>query len=301
MDTLDAIPAFLAILDEGTIQGAATRLGISRPTVRKRLRELEATVGAPLVFRGESGLEATESGRVYAIRARQMLQDLDVLARSARAVGPAAGGVLRIGMPTGTPPPILANLVAVLSATWPALALELVTSALRRGELLRNVDCMFCLDIDAPAGPFEVVDLGIVREQLVASPEYLEANPPICTLDDLADHVLLGWIAPDTGRPTRLPVRDGVAPTVEFDLCCDDPTTLIWMAARGQGLAWVPFERALAGPPFVDAGPLVPVLPEVVGRDRKRTLVVANAMAQVPTMRAFMEVTRQAARQMDEL
>lgn len=49
----------LAVLDCGTVQGAAEQLEVSRGTVRGRLRELEESVGASLVDRGLRGVEGT--------------------------------------------------------------------------------------------------------------------------------------------------------------------------------------------------------------------------------------------------
>ena len=39
--------AFLAVLDAGSLSGAARVLGLSQPTVRRRIEDLEHQVGAP--------------------------------------------------------------------------------------------------------------------------------------------------------------------------------------------------------------------------------------------------------------
>jgi DNA-binding transcriptional LysR family regulator len=52
--------SFLAILREGSLSGAARRMSVAHPTVRRHLDELEATLGSPLFVRSPSGPLPTE-------------------------------------------------------------------------------------------------------------------------------------------------------------------------------------------------------------------------------------------------
>ncbi|MCX8254463.1 MAG: LysR family transcriptional regulator, partial [Beijerinckiaceae bacterium] len=51
---------FLAVLRDGSLSGAARRLGLAQPTVGRQLDALEADLGAPLFVRSQRGLVATE-------------------------------------------------------------------------------------------------------------------------------------------------------------------------------------------------------------------------------------------------
>ena len=62
----DDLQAFLAVLEEGSLTGAARRLGVSHATVRARVEALEATAGTVLFTRSVNGLLPTENGRVIA-------------------------------------------------------------------------------------------------------------------------------------------------------------------------------------------------------------------------------------------
>jgi len=62
--------ALLHVADAGSIRAAARALGLSQPAVTKALRDLEASVDAPLVHRNSRGVELTECGRQLAKRAR---------------------------------------------------------------------------------------------------------------------------------------------------------------------------------------------------------------------------------------
>jgi PAS domain S-box-containing protein len=65
---------------EGSMVAAAGRLGISRPAVAKRIRNLEALAGRPLLDRGARGVRLTDAGATLQASARQMLAERDVLA-----------------------------------------------------------------------------------------------------------------------------------------------------------------------------------------------------------------------------
>jgi LysR family transcriptional activator of nhaA len=55
---------FRVIAREGSIARAATRLNISAPALSIQLKQLEESLGAPLLLRSRRGLELTEAGRI---------------------------------------------------------------------------------------------------------------------------------------------------------------------------------------------------------------------------------------------
>jgi PAS domain S-box-containing protein len=65
---------------EGSMVAAAARLGISRPAVAKRIRNLEALAGRPLLDRGARGVRLTDAGAKLQASARAMLAERDLLA-----------------------------------------------------------------------------------------------------------------------------------------------------------------------------------------------------------------------------
>lgn len=64
---------------EGSLSATAVRLGISRPAVAKRIRNLEALVGRPLLHREARGVRLTEEGATMLGAARRILEERDVL------------------------------------------------------------------------------------------------------------------------------------------------------------------------------------------------------------------------------
>ena len=62
---------------EGSLAAAASHLGISRPAVAKRIRNLEALAGRPLLHRGARGVRLTNEGATIVAAARPLLTERD--------------------------------------------------------------------------------------------------------------------------------------------------------------------------------------------------------------------------------
>lgn len=71
-----ALEALLAAVDEGSLRGAARRLGISQPAVTKLMRELERDVGATLLQRTTGGVFPSAQGKALVVHARRALREL---------------------------------------------------------------------------------------------------------------------------------------------------------------------------------------------------------------------------------
>lgn len=73
------LETLLACAADGSFAAAAIPLGISRPAVAKRIKNLEALAGRPLVVRDGRGVHLTDSGATLLASARRMLEERDVL------------------------------------------------------------------------------------------------------------------------------------------------------------------------------------------------------------------------------
>ncbi|GIM93876.1 LysR family transcriptional regulator [Paractinoplanes toevensis] len=74
--SLDLLRTFLAIYREGSITGAARRLGVSQPTVTAQLRALETATDRPLFTRQPRGVRATPAADLLARRVADPLDQL---------------------------------------------------------------------------------------------------------------------------------------------------------------------------------------------------------------------------------
>jgi DNA-binding transcriptional LysR family regulator len=74
---LTQLKSLVAIVEAGSVSGAARRQGVSQPAVTQQLRLLEQDLGLPLFERTGRGLVLTAAGSAYVVYARQALATLD--------------------------------------------------------------------------------------------------------------------------------------------------------------------------------------------------------------------------------
>lgn len=113
METRD-LQTFLAVVQAGSITGAAGLLGRSQPAVTRVIQELEAELGFALFHRLGRGIVPTEEGVAFEEEARRLLLSFTEIAARARALAAGRGGMLQVAatsaIGTGLIPGALARL-----------------------------------------------------------------------------------------------------------------------------------------------------------------------------------------------
>ena len=94
---IDWLRAFVAVVDAGSLSGAAPLLHRSQSAVSMQIKKLEAALGRPVLLRGPRHLEVTPAGAELLSYARRAL-DLQAEAHAA-LFGPQLAGRVRLGVP----------------------------------------------------------------------------------------------------------------------------------------------------------------------------------------------------------
>jgi DNA-binding transcriptional LysR family regulator len=286
---LEELRAFLDVAETGSFLATADSLGVSRTTLRRRVEALEARAGVPLLKSTRTGVVLTEAGKVLAQRGRLMMQETSALLASLREVGQAPSGVLRVVMPVGHPPHLFTPLFGLLRTTYPLLRVHASFSDDPLSEPLDNVDMAVHFGEDPPRGPWLSQVVLRVREGLLASSEYLQRRGAPGTVEELQGHELLSWEAP--GEDARLwPMLRGPSFLVEPALIATDIHLIRLCCLAGLGIGLVP-SLELAGPVGAE-DPLVPVLPDVVGRERPVRISVPEALSEIPKIKLVLSHIR---------
>ncbi len=94
---LAALQTLVAAIEEGSLRGAARRLGVSQPAITKAMRELERAVGAPVLERSTAGVFPTAQGKVLIEHARRAIRELDDAQEQIDQLGGRMIGELGVG------------------------------------------------------------------------------------------------------------------------------------------------------------------------------------------------------------
>ena len=192
MDRLDELALFVAIIDAGSLSGAARRSRRSAAAATRALASLEARAGTRLVERTTRRLAPSPAGLELAERARGLLAGYD--AAVSGASGDAVRGLVRVTAPVLFGRKHVAPVVSGFLDAYPATQVELILAD-------RNLDLVEDgIDVALRIGQLAESRLvarrvGQVGQVVVASPDYLAVRGAPRTPAELSDHdTILGAI-----------------------------------------------------------------------------------------------------------
>lgn len=250
------LQAFLAIARAGQLSRAGRALGLDATTMGRRLRRLEARLGATLFEQTREGQVLTEAGERLLVQVEHMAQAAgEIGERSTGAAGSQLSGTLRISVSEGFGTWFLARQVPAFAAQHPALTLDLVASSGFLSLSKREADIAVMLS-RPKAGPMLARKLADYALRLYASPAYLaQHGVPQRPADLAGTHRLVGYI-PDMIYAPELRYLDEFHPGLAPQLRSSSINAQHRLIAAGAGIGALPC--------FIgDADPgLVPVLPE---------------------------------------
>ncbi len=189
--------SFLAVLDAGSLMGAARQLGMHQPTLSRHIAELEAQLGVPLFERTGRGAAPTAMALALAEGARQMQTGADALTQAVTRTRSAPSGTVRVSASEVAATWLLAPLLARLVAEEPGLQVELVVSNQLSNLLKREADIALRMLRPAQAS-LTARKLGEVAIAACAHERYLAAAGTPRRAEDLARHRLIGYDRDDT-------------------------------------------------------------------------------------------------------
>ncbi len=130
---LKQIRSFLCVFDLGSFSRAARSLNIAQPALSVHVRKLEDRLGVVLLERTPRGVIATEAGRRFARRARQLIDLADETEKEFRATPGTITGDVKLGLPGSVCPVLAPPLILAACERYPSV--RLIVSEFMSGDL----------------------------------------------------------------------------------------------------------------------------------------------------------------------
>jgi LysR family transcriptional regulator, carnitine catabolism transcriptional activator len=184
---------FLAVVDEGTVTRAATRLHVAQPSLSQTLRALERELGVALFHRAGRGLRLSSAGQALIGPAREVLAAIDGARAAVGEVSELLRGTLHLAALATLAVDPLAELIGRYRRAHPGIVVRVHEPESTAGvsALVRDGTCELGL------APLPLRDQNL-RTVALGEQELLFVLPPgaLATPEPLAT-------APSTGVPSR--------------------------------------------------------------------------------------------------
>lgn len=265
---LEAWGVFAKVAELGSFARAADELGLSSATVSKAVARLEQRLGERLIHRSSRRFTLTDTGRVLAVRATQILAEGEAAEAEAQAKSASPRGRVRLSAPMSFGLRHVAPALPEFLAAYPEVSVELLLDD-RIVDLLNDGVDVALRIADLPDSSLLARRLCPVRRWVVGAPAYFERHGRPERPRDLEHHACLGYsylpsgdvwrfTGPDGGEEqarTRGPLTATNAEALNFALEAGlgvalQPDFMVWEAVRDGRLeivldGWSPPPLAL--------------------------------------------------------
>jgi LysR family glycine cleavage system transcriptional activator len=230
---MGALRALEAVARLGSVNRAASEIGLTRSAVSHQLRFLEEQLGFAITAKAGRGIQLTPRGEIYA---RDVRRALLLLAEAQGRSGESGlTGKLRVSCAPGFGTFWLCAHIGEFRASYPFLKLEIVTPRRFDDVTERGVDVFIAFGDGDWAGRW-VEPLVDLRFSPVCSPALLNAAGGLNSVDDVARLPLLHLS--DTGDWSRwIAVARAEGIDAGSGIVFSDMHLLIAAALAGQGIA----------------------------------------------------------------
>lgn len=269
----DDLRTFLAIARHGSLSGAARSLGVTQPTMGRRLAAMEQRTGARLLQRLPSGYALTPLGEAVLGNAERIEAEALAAERAINGRDVALEGIVRLTTVDTLAARIITPALVALQRRHPGIIVELVPDT--RSLSLSKREADIALRLSRFDG-HEIIarKVGQIALAFYASPDWLNRGDDIArlitVLDDQAHLPEARWL------------RDHF-PKGDIAFRSNSREVQLWAAKNGAGIAAIACYRADAEPGLIRIKPSTPILV------RDIWLGVHSDMRHMPRIRVVMD------------
>lgn len=282
-NTLDwsLLRSFLAVIQTGSLSGAAATLQLTQPTLGRHIDQLEEQLGAVLFTRSRMGLQPTDQARALVPHAEAMAAASAALLRTAKGTGPETRGTVRLTASEIMGTEVLPPMIAAFRMAHPGIEIELQLSDIQQDMLRRDAD--IALRMVRPSQTQLIArKLGVAHVHLYATREFLSRHGEPTCFEDLRTLPIIGYDA--NLRAIEYMRRENLEITRDiFTVRCDSEPGQLALLRAGAGIGGCQVGIARRN------SELQPVLPDLVGFPMEMWLATHEDLRNDPRVRALFD------------
>ncbi|WP_299637950.1 LysR family transcriptional regulator [uncultured Ruegeria sp.] len=294
MDKLSVMQAFRRIVERGSFARAAEDLGVSPALLSREIKLLEESLGTVLLTRTTRSMSLTDTGSLYYQDAIGILDAVEKTEQTIRDGSKAMRGHLRVNASSSFGQTVIAPMLPEFLETYPDLRFTLSMD----DKVINMVEGGFDLSIRIraamPDSALVARRIGLMRQRIFASPDYLERCGTPTQPADLKNHAIIGFLLADHLTSWKLSAANGVT-SLELDPRVRVGNSLVLrdLLIAGQGIGTLP--EFVSDAPEA-SGTLVRVLPDHELPAPEVFAVTASRLGMDAKVTAFLDHLRLALR-----
>jgi DNA-binding transcriptional LysR family regulator len=232
--------AFLTVVEQHSIRGAARELGVSQPAITSAMRELEADLGVPLLERSVAGVRCTPYGEAFEPRARLMLSEMQSSRDELQQLRDGDVGRVSVAFGTAIAHTLLPRVFEAFRVQSPGVAIRLSEASLPTSYAkLRDgsLDLLVSHMMEGSQDEFQLTSLYTAQPVIVA-----REGHPMAGCTRLSELRAMEWLLPyDSQTAPQLLQRFFEAsgnPVPERILQCTSTAMALRLAGTQDVVAW---------------------------------------------------------------
>lgn len=237
----------LAVAEHENFSLASKACHVGQPALSQQVAKLESELGVKLFARSSRGVTLTEAGKEFVCRAREILQNADMLQTEMANYAGLKKGVLNLGIITSVQCINFGDMLSAFCATYPHVFINIIQGGTYHLTELLNGRSIDLALLNHPVTQFpshlEFLKLGEDRYSLAVPKSHRLANRSSINLSELKNEQFIfhqtGQVAADLCLNACH--KAGFDPQI---ICrSSSPTVGLYMVKGGMGVAFFPSEE----------------------------------------------------------
>lgn len=262
MDKLKAMTIFNAVVEEGTMSGAARRLGIANSVVSKNLNELESWLGRKLIYRSTRSLNLSLEGQSYYEKIKDIVGAVESLEHPENVENIELTGAVKITAPVTIGKRLCEHVLPKFHLVFPGIHLNLLLSDDFNDMIDEGIDIALRIS-KLPDSNFIAKKVGKQALRLVTSLSYVEKFGAPLGFESLNRHICIVDNSVANAKRWGFTNNEGGVSSVQIDgpIEVNNAECVVSLCEAGVGIAQVPEMFVNEG---IRQGKLIELLPEQV-------------------------------------